>query len=133
MNFLVVDDDEEVALVISEMFRDLGHDTYIVATGMEAIQVLGDESCFFTVDAVYTDIMMLEMNGIDLAHEIVAIDPHMPVIAVSGASLESIEKFELNNDLFFHLLRKPLSESDLKTSIQKLVAFYPLTQKKDKR
>lgn len=83
---LFVDDEESILNVASEFFRRQGYQTLTASNGVEALEILKNES----VDCCFTDINMPEMNGLDLAENIRLQDNTMPVIVMTGyPSLEN--------------------------------------------
>ena len=80
MKILVVDDEPEVAEVIAESVRIQGHETVIAHNGEEALEILGT----FTPDAVFLDIVMPGLNGIEVLERIRQTYQRLPVIIISG-------------------------------------------------
>ena len=71
-------------------------------------------------DVVTMDLTMPEMNGIDLAREIHAVRPEMPVILVSGHAPDfDGEKIKASG--LSGLLEKPFSLPDLAKMVHRLV------------
>lgn len=87
---LVVEDDDEVAELVTEMLEQLG---YQVTRAASAAAALGALSNGRSVDLVFSDIMMPGgMNGVELAREIRRRRGDIPVLLTSGyagASKES--------------------------------------------
>src|SRR5450432_2945195 len=66
MKLLIVDDIEINRMLLRVAFKAEGHTTLEAADGVEALQILARE----TVDAVISDILMPNMDGFRLCHEI---------------------------------------------------------------
>ena len=66
MNILIVDDIEANRKLLRVTLEAEGHKTLEAADGLEALQILARE----TVDAVISDILMPNMDGFRLCHEI---------------------------------------------------------------
>ncbi len=66
LSVLVVDDDENIRLVLSKALEKEGYRVSTAKSGEEALSIL--QRSFFHV--VISDIMMAEMNGIELLHQI---------------------------------------------------------------
>ena len=66
MNLLIVDDIATNRKLLRATLEAEGHTTLEAADGVEALQILAGE----TVDAVISDILMPNMDGFRLCHEI---------------------------------------------------------------
>jgi signal transduction histidine kinase len=81
---LLVEDDDEVAALVTEMLEQLG---YLVTRAASATAALGALSNGRPVDLVFSDIMMPGgMNGVELAREIRRRRSDLPVLLTSGYS-----------------------------------------------
>lgn len=79
---LLVDDDEEVAALVSEMLTHLGYQVTHAASADAALGKLADT---LKVDIVFSDVMMPGgMNGVELARELRTRAPGLPVLLTSG-------------------------------------------------
>jgi signal transduction histidine kinase len=77
---LLVDDDEPLRRVTERMLRSSGYDVTAAACGADAI-VLARRHPF---DILLTDMVMPGMSGRDLAREVLAEQPHIHVVFMSG-------------------------------------------------
>ncbi|KYG24203.1 histidine kinase [Bradyrhizobium sp. AT1] len=81
---LLVEDDDEVAALVSEMLGQLGFEVTRAASAAAALGALADGR---SVDIVFSDIMMPGgMNGVELAREIRKRRSDIPVLLTSGYS-----------------------------------------------
>jgi signal transduction histidine kinase/CheY-like chemotaxis protein len=81
---LVVDDNEEVGRFAEGLLVELGHEVVRARTGSEALALArGDR-----FDAVFTDVVMPGMSGIELSHQLRAVLPDLPVVLTTGFSDE---------------------------------------------
>ena len=80
MKILVVDDEPEVAEVIAESVRVQGHETVTARNGQEALQILET----FLPDAVFLDLVMPGLSGLDVLRQIRETHQSLPVIIISG-------------------------------------------------
>jgi signal transduction histidine kinase/ActR/RegA family two-component response regulator len=79
---LLVEDDDEVASLASDMLDQLGYEVTRAATAAAALGVLANGRA---VDIVFSDVMMPGgMNGVDLAREIWRQRADLPVVLTSG-------------------------------------------------
>jgi signal transduction histidine kinase len=81
---LLVDDNEEVGAFAETLLLELGHGVMRARTGPEALE-LAREGGF---DAVFTDVVMPGMSGIELAEALKPILPGIPVVLTTGYSDE---------------------------------------------
>lgn len=77
---LVVDDELEVRLVLQDFLADRGYEVSVVGSGALALTELG----MFQPDVVLLDVTMPGMNGAETLTQIVARNPALPVIMVTG-------------------------------------------------
>ena len=81
---LLVEDDDEVAALVSEMLRQLGYEVTRAASAAAALGALADGRA---VDLVFSDVMMPGgMNGVELAREIQKRRSDVPILLTSGYS-----------------------------------------------
>jgi signal transduction histidine kinase/CheY-like chemotaxis protein len=79
---LVVEDDDEVAALVTEMLQYLGYEVTRAASAAAALGALANGR---SVDLVFSDIMMPGgMNGVELAREIHRRRQDLPVLLTSG-------------------------------------------------
>ena len=78
---LVVDDDALIGAATGEMLKDLGHQVIEVSSGSKALEILRAGT---PVDVVVSDEAMPGMRGTELAVEIRASWPDLPVILATG-------------------------------------------------
>jgi signal transduction histidine kinase/CheY-like chemotaxis protein len=81
---LLVDDNEEVGAFAETLLTELGHRVTRARTGMEALD-LARAGGF---DAVFTDVVMPGMSGIELADALAPVLPDIPVVLTTGYSDE---------------------------------------------
>ncbi len=82
---LVVDDDELICRLSSEMLRYLGYTATAVSSGAEAVDYFRQNAS--NVDIAIIDIMMPVMDGYDTLHELRAIRSDVKVLLTTGYSL----------------------------------------------
>jgi CheY-like chemotaxis protein len=81
---LVVDDEEPMRTLMFTLLSKLGHQCITASNGIEALHKINQDK----FDAVITDIVMPEMDGIALTKEIVVLYPNLPVMVMTGYSKE---------------------------------------------
>jgi PAS domain S-box-containing protein len=109
---LLVDDEELVRMSTADMLSDFGFEVVEVDSAEEALRVLQTGT---KPDILITDHLMPGMTGADLAHEVRATLPALPVLVVSGyAEVEGIAA-----DL--PILTKPFRSAELAASLAALL------------
>ena len=89
-NVLIIEDDIQLNLVVSEYFKLKGFNTLSIYDGMEAIEAI-DNLCNTNISLYVVDINLPNYNGIDILKYIRQTDLQTPIIIIT-ASLE-IENF----------------------------------------
>jgi diguanylate cyclase (GGDEF)-like protein len=83
---LVVDDEDGLRSIISQVLTDTGYEVTTASSGETALELFKDSP--FPI--VMTDVFMGEMTGVELLHEIKQLEPNTQVVIMtSNASLES--------------------------------------------
>lgn len=104
LKVLVVDDEPLIAMGISDMLEDLGHEAASACSGREALDLLAAAK----FDLMITDQTMPDMTGADLAREVMKQTPGLTVFLSTGHS-------EIEDEAARHLprLNKPYALPDL--------------------
>lgn len=77
---LVVDDQESMRSMLTDLLDMMGHQTLTAAGGTEALERMRDQA----IDLVITDLNMPEMDGMELTKRIKSASPDVPVIVITG-------------------------------------------------
>ena len=113
---LLVEDDDEVASLVTEMLGELGYRVTRAASAQAALGALADDR---DVDLVFSDVLMPgAMNGIDLAKEVRKRRPHMPLLLTSGYSGDAYKEASEN----INVLRKPYEIHALDSALRAALA-----------
>jgi signal transduction histidine kinase/PAS domain-containing protein len=108
LSIMTVDDDELVRATTVEMLEDLGYDVVEARSGAEALHLLAQAH----VDVLVTDHAMPQMTGAQLAAQVQARWPDLPVIMATGyADLPAGAQPDLPR------LAKPYSQASLAEAI----------------
>jgi signal transduction histidine kinase/CheY-like chemotaxis protein len=107
MSVLVVEDNAEVGRFTTDALAELGYTTKLVSNALHALEEL--EVSADRIDAVFSDVVMPGMTGIELAQEIHRRHPDLPVVLTSGYSHVLSE----HGSYGFELLQKPYSIEQL--------------------
>jgi CheY-like chemotaxis protein len=81
---LLVEDNVDVGEFAAQLLGELGHEVVHVASGEEALERARNQA----FDLVFTDVVMPGMSGLDLAGQLAARRPDLPVILTTGYSDE---------------------------------------------
>jgi signal transduction histidine kinase/ActR/RegA family two-component response regulator len=109
---LLVEDDDEVAALVSEMLAQLGYEVTRAASAAAALGALADGR---SVDLIFSDIMMPGgMNGVELAREIKRRRSDMPVLLTSGYSEAAARETEEDG---IQILPKPFHIEELAAAL----------------
>jgi CheY-like chemotaxis protein len=115
---LVVDDDPVVGKSFKRVLSGKGYIVVTAEDGYDALQKLQSE----TYDAVFTDLRMPGMNGLEVAERIKARQPWTPVVIVTGyGSKTSEERARAAGVSDF--LHKPLSPEMIEDSAAKAMLW----------
>jgi CheY-like chemotaxis protein len=88
MEIMIVDDEPQVAEVLARSLTRQGHRTTVVHSGEEALEALTHSS----PDAMFLDVSMPGMNGLDVMAEVRRRKPSLAVVVITGhATAEEIE------------------------------------------
>jgi PAS domain S-box-containing protein len=114
---LVVEDDERVRSISSESLRELGYTVVEAASAKEALQKIEDG---LSPDLLFTDVVMPEMTGAELATELSRARPGLKVLFTTGYTRNAI----VHNGMLDpgkHLLSKPFNIEDLATKVRSIL------------
>lgn len=113
---LVVEDNVEVGRFATQILEDLGYVTTWAGNADAALAYLATGGAGF--DAVFSDVVMPGMNGVELAREIRRRFPNLPVVLTSGYSHVLAQEGSHG----FELLQKPYSAEQLSRILQRVTA-----------
>lgn len=120
---LVVDDEPNYLIVLSELLRDAGFEVFTAQSGKEALSiVLGTD-----LDVLISDIKMPKMDGIELLENVKNLNRELPVILITAyAEVEkAVEAMRLGA---FNYLAKPFPNEALLASVDKAIEHYGLVR-----
>ncbi|MGH7324035.1 MAG: response regulator [Candidatus Rokuibacteriota bacterium] len=84
MNILIVDDEPQVAEILARSLAREGHRAEVAHSGEEALRLLGTSE----PDALFLDVSMPGMNGLDVLAEVRRRRPALPVVVITGRATE---------------------------------------------
>jgi len=80
MHIVIIDDEDAVAETLADAVRGQGHTVAVGRSGTEALALLAQK----TPDAVFVDLVMPGLSGVDLVREIRRDNPDLPIVVVTG-------------------------------------------------
>ncbi|WYP26862.1 response regulator transcription factor [Alkalihalobacillus sp. FSL W8-0930] len=80
-HILIVDDDQEIARLVSISLKNEGYATMLASNGVEALQKMKESD----IDLVVLDVMMPEMDGLEFC-QTVRQDHELPILMISAKS-----------------------------------------------
>ena len=122
---LVVDDDPDVLMFIVATLRRHGYTVFGAQGGREAMSVLMQQK--HLIGVVLTDVVMPSLNGPELAERLVAVNPDLTVLYMSGYKEEHLARFGplLNN---CSVLSKPFTPQELVRAIYECMGGPPTSR-----
>ncbi|WSH66688.1 ATP-binding protein [Rhizobium ruizarguesonis] len=114
---LVVEDDEHVRTMTAESLHELGYTVLQAASGIEALLLLEENPA---IDLIFTDIVMPQMSGRQLADVVQEKWPTIRILYTTGYTRNAI----VHNGVLDHgvsLLAKPFSLEQLAHKIRELL------------
>ena len=109
---LLVEDDDEVAALVTEMLAQLGYEVVRTSSATAALGALADDR---DVDLVFSDVMMPGgMSGVDLAKEVRVRRPRLPILLTSGYSEAAVTAA---NEIGVNVLPKPYRLDELAAAL----------------
>jgi PAS domain S-box-containing protein len=117
---LLVEDEAPLLAVTQRMLEKHGYKVVSASTPGHAIQLAREHAG--NIDLLITDVVMPEMNGRDLAKNILALYPQTKRLFMSGYTADVIaHQGVLDEGVFF--IQKPFSARDLAATVRKVLDF----------
>ena len=116
---LIAEDDAGVRLLVARALGLEGHDVTVAEDGELALEMLIERDGAF--DFVLSDIRMPAMTGIELAHEIAASWPDLPVLLMTGYA-EQKEAADDLAEIIHGVVEKPFSVAEIRREVARVLA-----------
>jgi PAS domain S-box-containing protein len=117
---LVVDDEPSLVHATKEMLERLGYKVECRTSGLEGLELFRFRLMEEPFDLVITDMTMPYLTGVDLARELLTLQPDLPVLLCTGFN-EKIDTDKSHDLGFKGILMKPVAVSDLAGLIRKVL------------
>jgi len=121
LSVLVVDDEETVCNVISEILETIGFESHRAYSAAEALSFLDENS----PDLILTDVMMPDIDGLTLIYKIrcATESANVPIVVISAIATTSDREAALSAGASA-FLAKPFSSQELKEIIRPLLPSF---------
>ena len=116
---LVIDDNEMVRDILSDLLEAEGHEVRTATEGRGGLALLAD----FMADIVITDILMPGQEGIETIQELRASNPETKIVAISGGGTRyGLSFLDMAEKLGAHAtLSKPIDAKELAAVVERLL------------
>ena len=105
----MVEDDDDVLDVTSELLRQLGYQVQCARNGTDAVEVLKAGTPF---DLLFSDVVMPRgINGVELAREAKRLCRGIKVLLTSGNAADVLARHDAEDE--FPIIAKPYRRADL--------------------
>ena len=122
MRVLIVDDEPATGFFLESIIKEIpGVITDVAASGKEALE----KAAISEPQAVFLDIDMPDMNGIELAHILAKRYEHLSLVFATAYPDHALEAFELYS---VDYILKPFDEERIKKTVKKLADTSNLDQ-----
>ena len=120
-SILIVDDEPNYLIILSELLQDEGFDVLTASSGKEGLDICKNSD----IDLILTDMQMEGMDGMELLSNVKEFNPGLPVIVITAyADVEKAVKAMQAGA--FGYLSKPFANDELLVNINKAVSHYAL-------
>jgi DNA-binding NtrC family response regulator len=116
-SILVVDDDEQMRIALTEALSRIGYRITAASNGYEAIEIYGRD----VFSLIITDVKMPGMNGIELLRVIKETDPECPVVVITafGTIDNAVEAMKAGA---YDYILKPFSIEKLQEIVERAIS-----------
>jgi two-component system nitrogen regulation response regulator NtrX len=123
MKVLIIDDEKNICLTISNILVDEGYEVQSCHTAKCGLSMAEDND----PDVILLDVKLPDMNGIDVLARLKKSQPGTPVVMISGNSsiADAVKAIKLGA---YDFLEKPLSLPKVKLTIAKALEFSQLAK-----
>ena len=118
-SILIVDDEQDLRQMMTDMLRRLNYHTFDAGDGQEALKIYRNRGS--EVDLVITDMKMPRMGGKELYHKLKEVNSDVKILLSSGYDVEQEIK-ELLERGASGFLRKPFNIQQLTTAVDQALS-----------
>lgn len=117
-HILLVDDEASIRNLLLEVLERAGHRVTAVATVEEALSVVRSDC----PQLVITDLQLEESDGIELAEQVKALAPQVPILLLTGILFDRNVLQETVGDKISSFLEKTSPLSRIREEVDRLLA-----------
>jgi len=141
LSILIMEDDREIASLYRHILASRGHKVTITRLGEECLQIYTDRlqelyakkpgpSNVQQFDVVILDYKMPDRNGLEVAKEILTINPHQRIIIASAYLMNTLIDGIMELSVPIEILEKPISNKMLVDTIEDTAIYKELKKLK---
>jgi DNA-binding response OmpR family regulator len=122
MKILIAEDEEDIALVYEKALETRKHEVVITFNGEDCLKTLPSPTRYSTntspFDIILLDYKLPDMNGMEVAKEILAVNPHQRIIFVSAYVKETLQDSVKQLRQIVELMQKPITINELIDTVE---------------
>ena len=124
MNILIAEDEQDVRTLYKYTLEDRGHNAILTNNGDDCLKTYHERYKHKRYNSSFFDVVILdyrmpgEMNGIDVAREILDMNPKQRIILVTAHAKETLESSIKQLKRIIELIQKPFSPQALIETIE---------------
>ncbi|MGO8919214.1 MAG: response regulator [Stellaceae bacterium] len=119
MRILVIEDQPDILEGLAKILRRAGHQVALASDGKSGLSQVSDGNCF---DAVVTDMLMPDTDGVEVIRELRRRCPDIWIVAISGGGDKVSAQYCLTLSRAFgtdRILYKPFCKAELLSAIER--------------
>ena len=125
-HILIVDDEEDVRLILEDLFGSRGYRVSLAADGPAAIEMLESVDEKETPDLLLADYQMPGMNGVQfLSHTLDICPTRIRILLTAHGDLQ-VAMDAINEARVYKFISKPWNNNDLLLTVQRALEHYDL-------
>ena len=117
---LVVDDEQDVLNVLSEILGSMGCKVYRASNGIKAMEIMAN----IRFDLIITDLIMPEMDGLNFLKRIKEKGKHVPIVITAGIDPQTA-MIDFKEYGISEFIKKPFTIDDVNRKLQKYLINEP--------
>lgn len=121
MNILIVEDDKQDALTITQLIERLGYQAEAVETGEDAVKKVREKS----FDLILLDVYLSDTDALQLIPRLEKARPRLKIVAMTGYGTAELKR-EIRKLGVLYYIRKPFTKNELKTLLNHIKDFFHL-------